>query len=325
MPTVLVTGASGFIGGKLCARLKADGFRVIAIVGKNRADGPWDECFAVDIADATAVAALVEKIPGGCDTVFHLAGKAHALSEIGGDDSAYFRINADGTRNLLALARALGARRFVLASTVKAMGEGGFEPGDESAGCEPTTPYGKSKYEAELAVLAPDSGVPGVALRLSMVYGGKERGNMTRMVDAVRRHRFPPFPETGNRRSMVHVDDVVEALVLASSHPAAVGETFIVTDGKFYSTREIYRIILRALGRKEPAVTPPLWFFRFAAKIGDLLGRLAGRRMPLDTDSLSKLTDSAAYSNRKICEKLGFSPRYTLEDGVRGILAELGK
>lgn len=147
---------------------------------------------------------------------------------------------------------------------------------------------------------------------------------MTRMVDAVRRRRFPPFPETGNRRSMVHVDDVVEAFLLAATHPAAAGETFIVTDGRFYSTREIYRIILRALGRGEPGVTPPLWFFRFAAKIGDLLGRIAGRRMPLDTDSLAKLTDSAAYSNRKICETLGFRPSRTLEDGVRGILAEIG-
>lgn len=323
MPTALVTGASGFIGRKLCARLKADGFRVVALVGKARVEGPWDESFSVDIANASAVAALAEKIPGGCAAVFHLAGKAHALSEIGGDDAAYFRINAEGTRNLLALARALGARRFVLASTVKVMGEGGFESGDESAACEPATPYGKSKYEAERAVLDPDAGVPGVSLRLSMVYGGKERGNMTRMVDAVRRRRFPPFPETGNRRSMVHVDDVVSAFVLAATHTAAVGETFIVTDGKLYSTREIYLIIRGVLGRSVPAFTPPLWFFRFAAKIGDLLGHLAGRRMPLDTDSLSKLTDSAAYSNRKIVEKLGFSPRHTLEDGVRGILAEL--
>lgn len=323
MKTAVVTGATGFIGKNLCARLKADGWRVIAIAGRTVAAGPWDACFAADLSKPDSVSALAGKLPAGVTAFFHLAGKAHALSELNSDGSEYFAINTEGTRRLLELAKACGARRFVFASTVKAMGEGGYDLLDENFVCAPETPYGRSKLEAEKILFTGNFVPEPVAIRLTMVYGGKDRGNMTRMVDAVRRHRFPPFPETGNRRSMVHIDDAVRAFVLAATHPAAPGGVFIVTDGNLYSTREIYLTIRRALGRGVPCVTPPLWAFRCAAKVGDLLGKLSGRRMPLDTDSLSKLTDSAAYSNERIRLELGFIPEKTLEDGVRAILLEL--
>lgn len=321
MLTAVVTGATGFIGRKLCGALRARGWRVIAIAGRSASDGPWDECLLADITKTEAVATLVEKLPNNVTAFFHLAGKAHALAELNADPGEYFDINAEGTRRMLGLARDCGAKRFVLASSVKAMGEGAWEIADETASCVPATPYGQSKLEAEKILFRENLVPQPVALRLSMVYGGKDRGNMTRMVDAVRRHRFPPFPETGNRRSMVHVDDVVEAFILAATHPDVAGKTYIVTDGRTYSTREIYQTIRRALNRGCPLFTPPLPAFRLAAKIGDLLGRLFGRRMPLDSDSLSKLTDSAAYSNARIVLELGFSPKHALEDGVRRMLS----
>ena len=243
MPLAVVTGATGFIGRKLCARLRAEGWRVIAIAGRAVADGPWDACFAADLANSGSVRALDGKLPSDVTVFFHLAGKAHALSELNSDGSEYFQINTEGTRRILELAKACGAERFVLASTVKAMGEGGNELVGEASTCAPETPYGRSKLDAE-KILFSEGHVPEpVAIRLTMVYGGKDRGNMTRMVDAVRRRRFPPFPETGNRRSMVHVDDAVQAFLLAATHPAAAGKSYIVTDGSTYSTREIYLTI----------------------------------------------------------------------------------
>lgn len=314
-PVALVTGATGFVGRTLCARLQAEGWRVVALAGRQVADGPWEACHAVDVADAVAVDALERVLPGAIDTVFHLAGKAHALAELGADPVEYDRINAGGTANLKRLATRMGVRRFVLASTVKAMGEGEWDVWDESRECHPDTPYGISKLAAEGVVLQA-GGPEAVVLRLSMVYGGKDRGNLTRMVEAVRRRRFPSFPETGNRRSMVHVEDVASAFLLAATHPAAAGEVFIITDGRFYSTRQIYLGILKALGRRAPRIAIPLWCFRLGAKCGDVLGRLAGRRMPLDSDSLAKLTDSAAFSCAKAVQVLGYAPKWDLEKAL---------
>ena len=316
MKKALVTGASGFIGRALCARLQVDGWEVVAL-GRRSAEGPWSRWVEADVANAGQMAAAEEKMAGPLTAVFHLAGKAHALAELKADLSEYDRINAEGTRQVLALARRLECPRLVLASTIKAMGEGQRVTQTEADAPAPESPYGKSKLRAEEIVLREGGPVEAAVLRLAMVYGGKERGNMTRMVEAVRRHRFPPFPETGNRRAMVHVADVVTAFFLAAEHPRAAGEVFIVTDGELYSTRELYLTIRRALGWGPPKVTPPLGLFKLAARAGDVLGKLAGRRMPLDSDSLAKLTDSAAFSCEKLQRTLGFAPQVELEDGIR--------
>ena len=100
----------------------------------------------------------------------------------------------------------------------------------EEDGVEPDTPYGRSKLAAEELVLHGGYVPEPVVLRLCMVYGPQAKGNIEKMIEAVRRNRFPPLPEMGNRRSMVHVQDVVQAAVLAGTHPAAVGQA--------YSTRE---------------------------------------------------------------------------------------
>jgi len=97
-----------------------------------------------------------------------------------------------------------------------------------------------------------------VVLRLSMVYGPTRKGNLPRMIEAVTKGRFPPLPETGNKRSMVHVDDVVQAAMLAAERPESVGQTYVVTDGPPYSTRQIYECICEALGRDAPKWHVPI-------------------------------------------------------------------
>lgn len=321
----IISGATGFVGQDLCRILAAKECSVCKLVRKTlwQDTAGAGENFLYDVTNADDVLRMVQKNTSYLrgSTFFHLAGKAHALAELNTDPFEYFKVNAEGTRNALNLARQLGCRRFVLASTVKVIGEGQSEEQSEKEICAPETPYGQSKLEAEKILFSECGYVEPVALRLSMVYGGKERGNMTRMVDAVRRNRFPPFPETGNRRSLVHIDDVVEAFILAAEHPKAAGETYIVTDGNLYSTREIYMTIRRALGCGNPVFTPPLSLFKAVAKVGDVLGKIAGRRMPLDSDSLEKLTGSAAFSCEKF-KKLGFSPKVRLEEGIRRMVSE---
>jgi len=319
MQSVLVTGATGFIGRHLCQQLQTSGIHVTA-VGRSRSEGPWDDFVCADLGGWVSLPVFV-----GIDTVFHLAGKAHALAETSQDERSYFQINVEGTRQLLEWARKGGVPRFVLFSSIKAVGEGGFECLDEKAPCYPRTPYGASKLKAEELVLRGGYVPEPVVLRLSMVYGPSEKGNLPRMIRAVQAGRFPPLPEVGNRRSMAHVDDVVQAAMLAAEKSEAISQTYLVTDGTPYSTRQIYEWVCEALGKPSPAWSIPLPLLRLLARMGDGIGCLCGRRFVFDTDAMDKLTGSACYSSRRIERELGFSAHHHLHDSLPEIVHFLGE
>jgi nucleoside-diphosphate-sugar epimerase len=318
MRCALVTGASGFIGQILCRRLKEEGVRVRALT-RRAGSGPWDETVAGDLTGAISQDAL-----HGIDTVFHLAGKAHALSETRRHDAEYSVTNTEGTRKLLDGAAEERVLRFVFFSSVKAMREGGTGCPDESCPGEPTTPYGLSKRDAERLVLNGGYVPQPVVLRLSMVYGPTNKGNLPRMIQAIARGRFPPMADLGNRRSMVHVEDVAQAALLAAQQAQAAGQTYIVTDGMAYSTRQMYEWICEALKRPVPNLVVPYEVLKLMAKMGDAIGRLRGQRFMFDSGALEKLTGSACYCSDKIQRDLGFQPERDLRGSLPEIVAWLG-
>jgi nucleoside-diphosphate-sugar epimerase len=159
-----------------------------------------------------------------------------------------------------------------------------------------------------------------VVLRPAMIYGPGAPGNVSRMIDAVRNGRFPPVPEVGNKRSLVHVDDAAEAVVLAASLPQAAGRLFLVTDGHPCSTREMFVWISDALGRSVPARAIPLVAFRLLARFGDVLGRLRGRRWSFDSLACGKLFGSAVYDSTAIEKVLGFDPKWTFDSALPDIV-----
>lgn len=301
---MLVTGASGFVGRALCARLKAEGFRVSAAM-RRPAEGPWDESRLLDLGREP----IPDGLLAGVDTVFHLAGKAHALADSPQEEAEYRLSNLQSTLDLLAAAGRARVRAFVYASSVKATED---------------TPYGRSKLAAERAVLASGAVSHPVVLRPSLVYGPDPKGYLGLMIRAVRDGWFPPLPELGNGRSMVHRDDLADAAVLGARAPRACGQTYTVTDGAAYSTRRIYELILESLGRVPPRWTLPVGLLRLAALGGDALGRLRGRRLPLDSDVLDKVLGSALYDGEPIRRELGFEPRRSLEDSMREMVETVG-
>ncbi len=320
MRCALVTGGTGFIGRTLCERLKSRGLKVYA-VARNSADGPWDRMIVADVRTGP----LSEEVFEGVDTVFHLAGKVHALADIHGEEAEYVSANIDGTRNVLSVAAQAMVPRFVLASSVKAGGEGSDICLDEAMEDHPETCYGRTKLEAERIVfkLARENDMHAVVLRLPLVYGPGHKGNLERMLQAVTARRFPPLPEFGNQRSMVHVKDVARAAILAAESPNANVQTYIVTDGRPYSTRELYALMCLALGRRRPRVCIPRKLLQSMARFGDIIGRLRGRRFIFDSYSLEKLSSSAWYSSKKIENELGFRSEYDLEKALPEMIAAL--
>jgi len=120
---------------------------------------------------------------------------------------------------------------------------------------------------------------------------------------------------------MVHVTNVVEAALLAATSPAASGQCYIVTDGRAYSTGELYEPICRALGKPIPRWHVPLWMLKALGKAGDAIGQVSGKRFLFDSDALDKLIGSAWYSSDKLSRELGYRPAITFEDALSELIA----
>ncbi len=316
MEKILITGSNGFIGSHLYRHLKELGLESKTV--NRHADDNAENAIALDLAATEWPVNPCENV----DTVFHLAGKAHALSEVLQDDDEYRRINTEATRRLLEAARKAGVKRFIFFSSVKAVADSDSVQ-DESSQAMPDTPYGVSKREAEALVLEGGYVPHPVVIRPCMVYGNSDKGNLPRMIGAIGKGFFPPLPEVHNQRSMVHVDDVVQAAILAANREQAAGQVYIVSDGTPYSTRQLYEWICKALNKKLWPVSIPLFCLRFLARVGDGIGKMRGRRFMFDSDVLDKLLGSACYASAKIESELGFVPQRHLQESLPEIIGHL--
>ena len=309
----LISGATGFIGGRLLRKL---GQRTVSCVALSRRPIPGTRTSNASLDDRKALRAACQ----GVTTLFHCAGYAHAFAALSHSDAEqHWQVNCEGTRNLVEAAGQAGVRRFVFLSSVKAMAEPGEACADEDFPGETATAYGQSKRAAEEAVL--EAGLRYnmhvVNLRLAMVYGSGGRGNLERMGRLVRRGWFPPLPETGNRRSLIHVDDVLSAMLHAAEDDRANGKTYIVTGPEAPSGRQLYDALRDALGLPPCRWSVPGAILRGAGRCGDGLSILCKRRVPLDSEAVSRLLGSAWYSSARITRELGWQAKVALHEGLR--------
>ena len=298
MTKYLVTGSTGFIGSRLLGLLNIieSDVRLLA-----RSEVNNYETVVCNLGQDRIPKRTLESI----DTVFHLAGFAHDMQDSSKVEELYRAINVDATVELAKLAVESGVKRFVFISSVKA--GGGLASGkciNESDQNEPEGVYGKSKREAELKLLkiGNESGMHVSIIRPSLVYGPNVKGNLQLMLSGVKKGWFPPLPETNNKRSMIHVDDLVLAIVFVADDDRASGEIFIATDGTPHSSREIYNAICSALNKSIPKWSVPKFLFDMAS--------LASPRIKY---KLNKLLGDECYSSAKL-EALGFKAQKTLKD-----------
>ena len=296
MLNVLVTGATGFVGQHLIEYLKLDGYNIKAISRK-----------LIPSVDTVICDFLKDDIPDdalkGIDIVFHLAGYAHDLKSQSGIEKTYQKINVNVTADLLSLSVKHNVKKFIFVSSVKAGGvsrQG--KCATEKSLSEPDGVYGKTKREAELKVL--EAGrkfdIHVSILRPALIYGPKVKGNLQLMMQGIKKGWFPPLPEIGNRRSMIHVDDIVRALLFLSNNKKSNGEVFIATDGRVYSSRNIYEIMCHVLDKNIPNWSVPRLLFNAIARLS------SGFKYKID-----KLLGDECYSSKKL-QSLGFKAQKQL-------------
>jgi len=308
---VCVTGASGFVGTALCRSLLARGMEVTGVVRAGQTtpfpdNARYRQFAAGDIGPATDWAETLENV----QAVFHLAARVHVMHDTAADPLAEFRqINTAATGHFARTAAASGVKRFVYVSTIKVNGEethGGdkFAPSDAPA---PQDPYAISKWEAEqeLHRIAAETGLEVVVVRPPLVYGPGVKGNFARMLSVVARGYPLPLAATANLRSLIYVENLVDALIACATHPAASGQTYLVSDGEDVSTPDLLRRLAAAMG-------VPARLFPFPLMLLKLAGALAGKSAQLE-----RLLGSLQVDSDKIRRELNWVPPYTLQQGLQ--------
>lgn len=303
---VLVTGASGFVGGALCAHLAANGHTVRSAV--RIPCGLSDEAVVGDINGDTRWGGAL----ASCQAVIHLAARVHVMQEKVSDPFVLYReINVEGTLNLACQAAQAGVKRFVFISTIKVNGEGRDAAYRETDVPAPEDAYAISKWEAEqgLQRIARETGLEIVILRPPLVYGPGVKANFLRLMKTIRRGWPLPLGAIHNRRSLLYLGNFVDAIRLCVEHPAAAGQTFLLDDGQAVSTPELIRAVACAMGRPARLLAVPVGVLAF---MGALLGKRA---------AVARLTGSLHVDSSAIRSRLGWAPPYSMEAGLAATVA----
>ncbi len=300
MRRILVTGATGFVGRALCPALADLGYEVVAA---SRMKGAGILTVS-DIGPETDWTEALESV----DMVVHLAARVHVFNDPAADPEAeYVRVNVEGTRRLAQAAANAGVRRFLYLSTIKVNGDssgsGTFSEDDQPA---PDDAYGRTKWEAEKALfeIAGNSPMEAVVLRPPLVYGAGARGNILSLLKICEKAPPLPFAAIANRRSMIYLGNLVDAIIAGLTRDAAADNIYLVCDGDDVSTPELIRRVAKSLGRPARLVYIPPSMLRLAGKI---FGK---------SDMVSRLLDSLSINDKKIRKQLEWSPPFTMQQGL---------
>jgi UDP-N-acetyl-alpha-D-quinovosamine dehydrogenase len=308
---ILVSGAAGFVGRKLCRCLLDRGEAVVGAV-RTKTDVPL---FANDLFSQVEVGNIGpdtkwSAVLNGVGLVCHLAARVHVMDDTADDPLLEFRMaNTLATENLARAAAAAGVRRFVYVSTIKVNGEGTqngrkFAPSDVPA---PQDAYAISKWEGEriLHGIAAETGMEVVIVRPPLVYGPGVKGNFALMLSVVK-HGIPlPLASAANLRSLIYVGNLVDALITCATHPMAAGQTYLPSDGEDISTSDLLRRLADAMGVPSRLFSCPPALLR-------MVGGLAGKAQQLE-----RLLGSLQVDSAKIRCDLNWVPPYTLQQGLR--------
>jgi nucleoside-diphosphate-sugar epimerase len=261
---ILVTGAGGFVGTALSRTLVSRG---VAVLGAVRNGAGLGKIAVGDLDAGTDWRAALK----GCDAVVHLAARVHVMSDQSHDPIlAYRTVNVDATMNLARQAVDAGVKRFVFVSSVKVNGESTrARPFRGSDVPMPGDPYGQTKMEAEqgLQELARETGLEVVIVRPPLVYGPGVKANFLNLMKLVQIGVPLPFGRVSNLRSMVAVDNLVDLLIVCSTHPHAPGNIFMVSDGADMDMKALVTQIASAMNRRVLFMPIPLGFMVAIAKL----------------------------------------------------------
>jgi len=311
--SVLVTGATGFVGSHLIEALTARGLNVRALVRPTSDISLLERLGVERVVGSLSDAAALDRAVDGVGTVFHLAA---AIKASGPAD--YERSNRTGTDALVKAMLATSNRpgRLIYLSSLAATGpslDGLPVRGSDTP--RPLTAYGRTKLAGEAACLGAN-GPPGtVVLRAAVVYGPRDRETLSFFRLAAR--GIFPIPAGPERRTqLIHARDVAEAMILAAASPDA-GGVYHLADPAIYAWTEFAEMIGRAVGRKARVVRVPEGLVRTAAAVSEWGAKLLGRPTIFNREKAKEILAPAWICDTEALERdTGFRTRIPLMDGL---------
>ena len=307
MPTVLVTGANGFLGTDLCKKLLYENYNVRCVVRPGQESHLPEGIELAKIESLDGDTDWIEMLQG-VDSVVHLAARVHVMKESTSDPFAdYQEVNVQGTERLAQSAAKCGVKRFIFMSSVKVNGGESVTPYREADKPLPIDSYGISKLLAEKHVkrIAVETGMSFVILRPPLIYGPGVSANFLALMKFVDRGRLLPLAGVQNRRSLIYLENMVHAIITCIEHPNAEGNTYFVSDDEDVSTPDLIRMIGAALDQSARLFPVP-------AILLFILGRLIGKGAFVD-----RLIGSLTVDISKIKQELKWQPPYTMVHGLQ--------
>lgn len=287
--TCLVTGASGFVGARLVSYLKGFDINVKILGRRNFNNCIFNECdFFKD--------EIKEEFFEDVDTIFHLAGLAHDTDNKD-SISNYEKINIETTKKITNIAIKNKVKRFIFLSSIKAV-----DLNNQDLQNLDSDIYGKTKRISEIYLqqISQSSGMSVKIIRSCLVYGPNMKGNLKDLFEAINQGWFPKLTKDTNKRSMIHVDDLVKALVLVAKEYSST-EPIVVSDGKGYSSREIYDSLHKKVNKKN-----------FSLRLPEAILK-SGYLIPVVKKKLQKIYGDEFFNTTEIF-KLGFKPQFSLKE-----------
>jgi nucleoside-diphosphate-sugar epimerase len=268
------------------------------------------DCRVVDIANEEAVRTQFD----GVDTVFHVAA---AYRTEHADRAEFRRVNVEATRVLLETAAEKGVRRFVHCSTVGVQGQIDDPPASETYRTQPGDHYQQTKFEGEL--LALDffrTGLPGAVVRPVGIFGPGDT-RFLKLFRAIDRGRFVMIGSGETFYHLTYIDDLITGMLLAATHPAAVGEVFTIAGPEYTTIRELVSRMAGVLGRREPRLHVPFAPVYMASVLCERVCTPLGIDPPLYPRRVEFFSKDRAFDISKARDVLGFEPAIELVEGLR--------
>jgi len=307
--TILITGATGFIGSHLSEKLlkKKEKIRILA---RKTSRIDWLKKQGVEICygsleDINSLTKATKNIK----IVYHLAAM------LGSPEITYkklYEVNVKGTENLVKACEKNKVKRFILISSVAAIGPA-KHMADETTKCNPVTDYDKTKYLAELAVKKSD--LDWTIIRPTMVYGPREIRNKAKMFRLVQKKVFVIIGNGKNLMSLVYVDNLIKGIILAGESIRAAKHTYILSDKHPYTMNEFIKTIATHENVRMP-LHIPVWFAYLGTFCFRLL-RFTGVPQLLSVDRIKNMTMNHSFSISKAIKELNYNPKINLDEGVK--------
>lgn len=295
MDTLLFTGGTGYLGHNVKPILDAN-YEVTTIGISDR-----DMIRANFVSDIPA-------LPKRYDVVLHAAGKAHSYPKTEAEIKAFYDVNYQGTINLCKALEKVGVpKSFIFISTMAVYGSDGASCVTEDFPLNGTTPYAKSKIQAEQFLIDwcdKHHVILGI-LRPSLLVGPNPPGNLGAMIRGIQKGRYLSIGESKARKSFLMVYDIGRVV----PELARVGGIYNICADESITYRQLEEVICKQLNKSLP-LSIPMWFAKLLAKIGDLMGKKA----PINSLKLQKLTHTSIYSNTKIRKSLNWTPLNIIEN-----------